>query len=168
MNIFLPYDDPALCAQYLDDLRLNKMILETAQILCTASDTRGEPLINGYRPTHKNHPCVVWAVNFDNWCWLVDYFVALSREYFMRRGRQHKTEAVLLPEFIGDMPSNRDYLQRLSPFVNCTPYKNLDTHLAYKIILCEKWDGDKRPPKWTNRRTPKFYEEKEALLRLVR
>ena len=33
MNIFVIDPDTAKCAQALDDLRLNKMIIETAQLL---------------------------------------------------------------------------------------------------------------------------------------
>ena len=60
MNIFVPYPDSMKCAEALDDLRLNKMILETAQLLSTAARFHGY-VGNVYGSTHINHPCSVWA-----------------------------------------------------------------------------------------------------------
>jgi len=137
MNIFATDPCPIKCAQYLDDKRVVKMCLETAQILSTVC---GE----GYRPTHKNHPVVKWAK--DNYGWTLEHFMALSNEYYLRYGKIHKCNS-LLKTFI----DNR--IETLgTPFVNCTTYKHIpDVHMAYKLYLNDKWDTDKREPTWYRR-----------------
>lgn len=62
------------------------MVLETAQILCTA---HGGP----YRPTHKNHPCVKWAKDRKNAAWLLRLGLALAREYTRRFTPRTKEKA---------------------------------------------------------------------------
>ena len=61
MNIFVISQNPDECAQALDDLRLNKMILETAQLLSTAIRFHGYTGNLAYKATHINHPCSIWA-----------------------------------------------------------------------------------------------------------
>jgi hypothetical protein len=59
MNIFLPYKDIKSNVVSLDDKRLNKMILEHAQLLSTAIILCGGQA--SYKPTHKNHPCAIFT-----------------------------------------------------------------------------------------------------------
>jgi len=61
MNIFVVSPDTMECAKALDDLRLNKMIIETAQLLSTAMRVQGYTGNDIYKSTHVNHPCAVWA-----------------------------------------------------------------------------------------------------------
>jgi len=62
MNIFVT--DPSFykSAIALDDRRLIKMILETAQLLSGAVRLKSVfvPSIL-YKLTHENHPCAIWA-----------------------------------------------------------------------------------------------------------
>ena len=59
MNIFILDKDPKTAAEYHCDKHVLKMILETAQMLCTAHwETGGQA---PYRATHKNHPCTKWT-----------------------------------------------------------------------------------------------------------
>ena len=59
MNIFATNSDPALAAKFLDDKRVVKMCLESAQLLCTAViECGGEA---PYKSIHKNHPCSIWV-----------------------------------------------------------------------------------------------------------
>lgn len=89
MNIFFLNEDPDVAAGMLHDKHVVKMVLETAQILSTVSGV-------GYKPTHQNHPCVLWAGECDaNYCWLVKHGVALCAEYMHRYGRSHKSAAVI-------------------------------------------------------------------------
>lgn len=95
MNIFLVSSDVHECAKALDDLRLNKMILETAQMLCTAYRHHFPTLaeVNQdllYKQTHVNHPCNVWMrVDIKNYVWSYNLFTALSHEKFYRTHLQH-------------------------------------------------------------------------------
>lgn len=143
MNIFVTDLDPRQSAQYLDDKRCVKMILESAQLLSTTMWELGYE--GPYKATHRNHPSAIWArQTIKNYSWLVDHFIALCNEYTARYGKVHKCEqyAYLFREFTFKVP-----LGPLTPFPNCTTYKGLDdTLLAYKLYLNDKWDTDKRIP----------------------
>lgn len=160
MNIFVISKYPIECAKCLDDLRLNKMILETAQILSTAiRSTNKLTSINPnnlYKNTHINHPCVKWACQNDNIVWLFELFRMLAKEKKERSGIIHKSWDKLGVELADlhfiDLPELKE-----NDFINCTPYKDLPVFEAYKKTLCEKWDNDKRPPKWTKREKPYWY-----------
>lgn len=95
MNIFILDHEVSKCAQYHGDKHVVKMVLETAQILCSAYHlltNKDAP----YRLTHKSHPCVVWATSCsENYDYLVELGLALAKEYMYRYGKTHKSEAVI-------------------------------------------------------------------------
>lgn len=83
MNIFYLDEDMEQCAQAHFDCHVIKMILESAQILCTVCSYHG--VVAPYRPTHKKHPCTIWASeSLDNWQWLRKFCFALDAEYRYR------------------------------------------------------------------------------------
>ena len=66
------------------------MILESAQMLCTAHHVCGDPEGVPYKAAHINHPSTIWArENASNYEWLFHHFCALSREYKKRYGKTH-------------------------------------------------------------------------------
>jgi hypothetical protein len=153
MNIFVTSPCPIESAKFLDDKRVIKMILESAQMLSTAINERGGSA--PYRSTHKNHPANVWArTTRSNWIWLFNHFEALSDEYYRRFNKVHKSS--LLKTKLWEL---KDYIPegRLTPFVNCAAneskgvnYKNhVDTFEAYKLYLKDRWATDTRLPKWS-------------------
>lgn len=161
MNIFVISKNPRECAECLDDLRLNKMIIETAQILSVAA-RRLFPDIDAsglYKDSHINHPCVKWAyVDKLHFNFLFELFGELAEECYIRTGKSHLSiEKIYQPllDFYDFTFHADNYKER--DFCNCTPYKNLPVFEAYKKTLCEKWDNDKRPPKWTKRGKPEWY-----------
>ena len=98
MNIFVLDKDPATAAGYMDDIRLPKMIVESAQMMAAslrrhgATDEQmpltkaGTPYLGGY----KNHPCTRWAG--DSWAnldWLALHAIALCDEFEDRFGKEH-------------------------------------------------------------------------------
>ena len=91
MNIFYLHQDPVKAAQYQYNKHVVKMILESAQMLCTAHhciDTEFADV--PYKIAHKNHPSTVWARrSANNYEWLYHHFVALSAEYKRRYGKDH-------------------------------------------------------------------------------
>ena len=91
MNIFYLDKDPRKAAEYQYNKHVVKMILETAQILCTAHHCiMGEDADVPYKSTHKNHPSTVWARrSANNYEWLYHHFVALSKEYKKRYNKTH-------------------------------------------------------------------------------
>jgi hypothetical protein len=93
MNIFYLSEDPEQAAKYMYNKHVVKMILESAQLLCTAhiiSD--GEAADVPYKATHKNHPSAIWArESVSNYIWLYDHMIALGNEYTRRYGKKHLT-----------------------------------------------------------------------------
>jgi hypothetical protein len=144
MNIFVTSNCPTESARALDDKRVIKMVLESCQILNTTLITLGEAGI-GYKPTHKNHPCVLWAgESYGNYHWLLAHFDALLNEYTERYGKIHKCS-----EHYESL--NWQLFPQLAqtPFVNCTDFKHIaDVHEAYKECLRTKWENDIRKPTW--------------------
>ena len=94
MNIFYLDRNPTRCAAMHCDKHVVKMILEYAQLLSTAHhEIDGEPSVECYKPTHRNHPSAVWArSNRSNYNWLYLLLKDLCSEYTLRYGKAHKTE----------------------------------------------------------------------------
>lgn len=89
MNIFFLDRDPTTCAQMACDSHVNKMVVETAQILGTTC--RLHP--NGPIPYHfaevsyANHPSTLWCrMSLAHYDWLVAYRYALISEHEYRFG----------------------------------------------------------------------------------
>ena len=156
MNIFVSSFNAKESAQALDDKRLIKMILETAQILSTNITLAG--LREGpYRITHKNHPSTVWArTSHDNYLWLCGHFVHLCNEYTSRFYKIHKCEQYM--DLFYNCSTDLAYPQEgPTTFPNCTVFKEIkETTKAYRLYLNHKWKNDKRPPKWTNSTPPEW------------
>ena len=71
-----------------------KMILEAAQICVTALSFWGlyNRLRNPYRPTHKHHPCVLWAAGcMAHMNLLIELATHLGQEFENRYGKRHKS-----------------------------------------------------------------------------
>lgn len=154
MNIFYVSKDLTQCAQALDDIRLRKMVLETAQILETAAFLNG--CNTSYQPTHTGHPCVVWAtVSAANFATLLDLFKKLCSEYEFRFQKGHASASLLeeLEEFAPRIQHGEK-----TPPPNCTDFKDEPcTTTAYRRHLVAKWRRDAtagRSPKWTRREPP--------------
>ena len=108
MNIFMlerkigGMPDPVGSAKALDDKRINKMALESAQILCTIIADR-DPDFHAhhelYKPTHANHPSTVWAgESHTNFVWLLTHAFACIDEAARRYNKdawEYKVTAVL-------------------------------------------------------------------------
>lgn len=162
MNIFLVDKDPTLCAQALDDLRLNKMILETAQMLCVAykhlypiSAAMNKHAL--YKETHVNHPCAVWLreSHVINYIWGCKLFKALHDEKFYRTNKVHLSYIKLwhiLSEHVNDVSIN--YNTMIFTFDCSNMYDHVSIFDRYKLCLMHKWLNDKKPPKWIKRGPP--------------
>lgn|SRR5574337_713421 len=151
MNIFVLDKDPRIAARYHCDKHVVKMILESAQLLCSVYPPNAAP----YRRTHYNHPCAVWArQSSQNFHWLLNLACALLDEYTVRYGKVHKTSEVI--DWILHHDPNLP-LTGLTEFPQCMPdqYKVTgDPVLAYrKYYMGEKanfatWKTSK-PSWWT-------------------
>tara|TARA_R110000737_G_scaffold247286_1_gene257437 strand:- start:316 stop:792 length:477 start_codon:yes stop_codon:yes gene_type:complete len=91
MNIFYLHSNPKVAASYFYDKHKVKMILESAQMLCTAHIALGNEDVP-YKKSHLNHPSSVWVrTNNENYQWLYDHMLALGKEYTKRYKRTHLT-----------------------------------------------------------------------------
>jgi len=154
MNIFITDPSPEQSAIYLDDKRVNKMILESAQMLSTALRCHGHDGTGIYKQTHKNHPSNVWARETrSNYLWLLEHFKCLYEQKILRTEKGHKSF-----DLYGILMDNTYLIPKgdLTPFVNCAAnsslgisYKHLtDVFDAYKLYLNDRWKGDKKTPTW--------------------
>lgn len=161
MNIFLTSKNPIEAARHLDDLRLNKMILETAQILSQAFRVLYFDSDELYKDTHINHPCCVWArENEDNFTWLFLYFRELAIEKFCRSKKLHASWKKI-GQFIDDncdVSCRKINIEKINFNFNCTDFKNNEVTDAYRKQLIQKWSCDKKDPTWKKREFPDFYK----------
>lgn len=149
MNIFVLDISPIACARAHADKHCVKMVLETAQLLSTAIRLTGGDY--GYKATHKNHPCSIWArTTKANFGWLQHLGMELCWEYSHRYGKVHKCESI-----IRDAPNDTIPNGGLTPFAQAMPdeYKNEDPVLAYRsYYLNEKYNlliyTNRQPPDW--------------------
>jgi hypothetical protein len=97
MNIFFLDMDVKKCAEYHCDKHVVKMILETAQLLCSAHHL----ISNGseevpYKLSHKNHPCSIWVrESLSNYLYLCELGLELCKEYTYRYEKRHKSQDVI-------------------------------------------------------------------------
>ncbi len=133
------------------DKHVVKMVLETAQLLCTAYPDGVAP----YKRTHYNHPCAIWTRECnENWSWLLDHGNALSREYSHRYGKRHKTQSVF--DWMMINPPTLPTLGSMTPFAQAMPpiYKADDPVDAYRAYYLgakrhiAQWNKSRNKPYW--------------------
>ena len=89
MNIFYLDEDPVKAAQLQYNKHVVKMILESAQMLCTAHRFYGNDNVP-YKTAHLNHPSTIWVRESDeHYDWLYNHMLALGREYTKRYNKEH-------------------------------------------------------------------------------
>lgn len=160
MNIFVLSDDPFLSAQLHCDKHVVKMTLETAQIISTIARKNGVDF--GYKPTHENHPSVVWAGDsWSNFIWTCNLFRGLCGEYTVRFGKIHKCEKDFRDfPLISIRNTFGNFVLPLSSRLcsnppQCMPdqYKDVNPVVAYRRY----YRGEKRRfAKWTVRSEPEW------------
>jgi len=157
MNLFVLDNNIERCARYHCDQHVVKMILESAQILCSALAIKG--YTTPYKPTHQRHPCVLWtAESFDNFIWLRSLAVALNKEYRYRYQRSVDHRSIAIINALSGIIYQR---YGRTPFVQAMPeqYRDADDPVAaYRVYYRgEKlrfacWTG-RQPPRWIDRVT---------------
>ncbi|MDQ1333313.1 MAG: hypothetical protein QG552_263 [Thermodesulfobacteriota bacterium] len=159
MNIFVLDRDIRNCARYHADQHVVKMILESAQMLCTVINQAGGK--SPYQSTHVKHPCTLWAGrSLSNWRWLRRLALALNDEYRYRyRVSTDHTSAGMVrslsPPHIEDIGLT-EFAQAMPD-----PYKVPGNAVAaYRRFYV----GEKSHfATWTRRRPPKWFVEGRAL-----
>tara|TARA_R110002051_G_scaffold256013_1_gene315070 strand:+ start:4107 stop:4574 length:468 start_codon:yes stop_codon:yes gene_type:complete len=152
MNIFVVDDDPKVSAQQLCDKHVVKMILESAQMLCSAYDNGTAP----YKRAYYNHPCTIWArESRKNYEWLLDHAYSMSQEYTKRYGKVHKSIRVI--EWCGENYHKLNLPKiGLTKFAQAMPeqYKNKCAVTAYRSY----YNGEKAGfATWKKRKTPNWF-----------
>ena len=93
MNIFYLDKCPVKAAQEQYNKHVVKMILESAQMLCTAHHCYGDKYqVENvpYKQAHLNHPSTVWTRRSKStYMWLYNHMMALGNEYTKRYGKTH-------------------------------------------------------------------------------
>ena len=127
MNVFYIHKDPVIAAKQHCDKHCTKMIVEYAQLMCTAhrlldgeeyfdKNKRGHRLRRWrlpddreqrlYLASHYGHPSNVWVrTSTQHYDWLYKCFDALCAEFTKRYGKFHKTD-LDLREYLERKPDN--------------------------------------------------------------
>lgn len=159
MNIFVTSPSPVLSAQALDDKRLVKMCLETAQILCSCPWPQRPEV---YKPTHENHPVVKWAgATGENYKWTEQHFVALCAEYNKRYSKIHgcmdKLVTELGPDAWGDNAKPDGFCNAAANQGLKADFRRIpDVFKAYSAYLLFRWCTDKTEPTWNKQKVPQI------------
>jgi hypothetical protein len=166
VNIFALSECPEQSALWLDDIRKNKMILESAQMLSTAirlisgthfkvRSNSGKTMVSHwvlpeddwelaiYKTNHINHPCAIWArQSRANFRWLLDHM----RHLYIQKIGPHKS-AELIKWFEKYADTGKFPSEDLTPFENCArneergvDYSDVcDVHEAYRLYMNDRW-----------------------------
>lgn len=177
MNVFYLNENPTECAREHCDKHTTKMIIEYAQLMCTAHRMLdGEMYLdktkNGrsikrwrlqddreiilYKASHVNHPSAIWARQSNkNYKWLSELFVALCDEYTYRYGKVHETDRKLR-DAIQSLPTNIPVGAKTQPPPAMPDYCKLsDSVASYKNYYIKE---KARFAKWTKRMTPEWFK----------
>lgn len=152
MNIFYLHEVPETAARYLCDKHINKMLIESVQMLSTCHHVIGSGSNAMYRPAFQNHPCAIWVrESAQNYYWLRDHALQIGEEFLIRYGKVHASTVVLnaLPD--PDLP-----LVGITPPAQAMPdeYKNDDAVQAYRDYYLydkrrfAKWERGIPAPYW--------------------
>ena len=130
------------------------MILESAQLLCTAHRLiDGDVPDNFYKATHKNHPCAKWVREAEeNYTWLTIHWVALMEEYKHRFGKNHAC-LKLYPDLLKPPAGLKKFWGSEPPLAMPDEYKMDGPLASYRNYY--KY-GKSHLHKWTNREAPKW------------
>lgn len=161
MNIFVLDTDPVTAAVMQCDKHVVKMIVETAQMLCTAhhalDDTDWPQKAGLYMPCFAHHPCTKWVMaSTDNYRWTKVHLDSLMAEYTFRYKNIHTTQ-YKLGEVLEKLPKNILY-GPLTEFAQAMPdnYKDPDPVKAYRTYYKNdkayfaKWLKGRSSPYWWN------------------
>lgn len=156
MNLFALDEDPKEAARALGDGHVNKMLIETVQLICNAFPAEMAP----YTRTHYNHPASRWVRETrGNLVWAIEYATELAREWQRRfpKSKPHASSAVLtwcvlaLDQIMDQVPAGV-----CTPFVQIMPesYRGTDPieayrhyYLTHKAHLAQ-WRRGREAPTW--------------------
>lgn len=155
MNIFFLHLNTRKCARYHVDRHVVKMIIELAQLLCTAIWVNGGNA--PYKKTHVNHPSAKWVrESKSNWRWTHELAIELCKEYTFRYEKIHKTQSIIESITCPDLPE-LPFTQ--PPQAMPDEYKHENSLIAYRAYYAfgkKHLHAWKTRHAWKNRKIPKF------------
>ena len=173
MNIFLSGKTVKESVKHLDNVRLQKQLIEVYQLLTLA--IKEQQAGHEIKAGHYHHPVYLHYKN--NIPFLAYYGYECCRELAYRNGDWHLLTSYFdnimtdlgLFEFDEEgyiismeIPKFTPYYMESSKgqpnYIRTT--SNVSALFQHKLI--NKWNNDKskgRPPKWTNRQVPEFYKK---------
>jgi hypothetical protein len=180
MNIFILSKYQKQIAQDHCNKHVCKMIVEYAQILCSAhhithstySENSDNPKL--YKLTHKNHPCCVWIrTNIANYKWLAILAFELCEQYTIRYRKKHKTQDLIEHLCINYPDLPQAGLAQITPFVQAMPvqFRQEDPIKAYRTYYAAskfrfaKWKI--KQPDWWDEYRKYVIENKLEVINLV-
>ena len=149
MNIFVTSTAPFMCARSLDSRRLVKMVLETAQLISTATlsevlGVESPDLI--YAPAYQDHPVTRWvSASRRNASWTRQLLLSLGHEYYLRYRKRHSSMQVFDATFDLESPMHPE------SFCDCSgQYEDPRTEVIdrYRACLTAKWRADVEKGFW--------------------
>lgn len=169
MNIFFTSFDPVQAAQWLPNRLVVKMVVESAQMLSTATRLLGEwsvfNEITIYKTAQPNHPCNVWVRECsENYWWLFNHYLALGTEYTYRYHKAHKS--MRLAGLLCECPAGIPFSKELTKPVQAMPdkYRAERVEIAYRrYCIDEKTiNADGKEAVWTRRERPYWWPTKSS------
>jgi hypothetical protein len=150
MNIFVLDNNIDKSVKYLCDSHVVKMVLETAQMLCSPFESAP------YKRTHYNHPCNIWIrSSIKNYEWLLNYGDSICSEYSYRYNKIHKSQKVI--EWCRDNYKSLNLPKSiLTKHPKCMPDEMkkdsvVDSYRNFYILdksRFAKWNKNREKPDW--------------------
>ena len=173
MNIFATDSNPIIAARNLCDKHINKMIVESAQMLANGfslerlaqgdvpRSQKGNPRIHGY----PKHTCTLWAYETtDNMEWLCSHALEMGNERRYRwpdRARHFSLNFIAwcyenIKDSIAPNGEITDFAVAISEDMNCRKIEGFDDLSSidqYRFY----YKHDKAFADWTKRPRPSWY-----------
>lgn len=173
MNIFATDINPRTAARNLCDKHINKMIVESAQMLANGfaldrmaqgdcpRNQKGEPRSHGY----SKHPCTLWCYETrGNMEWLVEHALEMGRERQYRWSDKPEHFSIRFIQWCGDNLHDslaskgglKDFAIAISDTMNCRKvdgFDDLSSIEKYRFY----YRMDKPFVKWTKRKKPSWF-----------
>lgn len=178
MNIFILDENPYVAATMVCDKHVNKMIIESGQMMSTvhrmldgepfrAKSNSGKTTQTYYRfgderddlyylAVHKFHGCTKWtAESKDNYTWHYEHFCGLADEFKHRYGKDHKT-FLKLGQMLSTPPENipdvglTPFYQAMTQYPMCFHEDAVTAYRNYYHAAKNfaKWEKGREAPYW--------------------
>jgi len=148
MNVFMTNLDPQIAAYEHCTVHRIKMIIETAQMLCSAhrilDGDKWADKVGLYKSTHVNHPSTKFVRSGCNgYAWTYELFVYLCEYQYRARGVEHAS-ARLIPHLVS-IPRNAPNNLQFNPVLAAADdqahsmWKSEGIERAYQVYLNNKF-----------------------------